>query len=58
MAGMSEAMKFSPSPKPDHHAARIADAGGYDLIGFFGGHQHDDVRTLDLVEGFAGGLFQ
>ena len=58
MAGVSLAIKFSPSPKPDHHAARVADARGHDLVWLIGRHQHHHIRALDLIERLAGGFHQ
>ena len=51
---MSEAMKFSPSPRADHHAAGVADAGRNDLIRFARRHDHHAVRAFDPCAGSSG----
>ncbi len=47
-----------PLAKADHDATGVADAGADDLIGLIRRHQDDAVRTLDGLEGPAGGFDQ
>src|SRR5687768_15536243 len=44
--------------QPEYHAAGVADARRYDLIGFIRRHQYNDISTLNLVERLARGFHE
>jgi hypothetical protein len=56
--GISEAIKFSPSPKPITTPPALPDARGHDLIRFIGREQQHHVRAFDLLEGAARGFHE
>jgi hypothetical protein len=57
MAGMSLAMKFSFSPSPITTPPALP-MRAVTILSGSSGQQHDHVRALDLVEGFARGFGQ